>query len=409
MNKILSKSYKYRWSGIDLNHNIVGGVIYAYDDLEVRNILNQQNISVFQIKKDLVALVKDKFFHKKIIPYKLIADFMRQLAFMIKANMPLLVSLNVIIKDLSNKALQNILRVVIQDIESGCTLTYALSKQPKYFLPLWCNLIHIGEQTGNLPIILQYIAQHIFKSKQQSRKIIKAMLYPSVILTVALMVSILMLVFVMPRFKEMYLNFGGKLPAYTEFILSCSDLLKHYIVYWLFIGIGFITSVMYGYNKTIYWRKKIEYLLFNIPIIGNILHKHFSIIMAWTLYITTSSGMQLCEALTLCANNMANLHYRESILSMSKSISQGNSLYKAMLSQNLFSEKFLQLVVLGEESGNLSEMFLSLTNTYEEDVNYFIENLNNLLEPMLMLVLGLIVGGLIIGMYLPLFKLGSVM
>lgn len=404
---------RYKWCGCDENGKNVVGVMYAKNHLEICKYLQSQNIFISEIK-----LANKCFFHKylnkylskkKNIPQSLIADFMRELAFMINANMPLLVSLNVLLQDLRHQNLKTLITAIAQDVESGHSLTYALQQQPKYFLPLWCNLINVGEQTGSLPSVLQYIAKHITKSQQQYRKVMKALLYPSVILLVAMLVTILMLVFVMPKFQEMYTSFGSKLPVFTQLILNCSEFVKRNLLYGLISFFMLTGLISYGYKKSLYWQKFLEICLFKLPIFGKILHKHFSLIMAWTLYITTKSGMQLCEALNLCANNIANWHYKQSILSMRQAIIQGNTFYQSMLEQNLFSEKFLQLVALGEESGNLTEVFLNLTNIYEEDINYFVENLNNLLEPMLMLILGLIVGGLIVAMYLPLFKLGGVM
>lgn len=400
----------YLWYGIDHTGQLCQGKVDVININIAKQKLQQQNIILLKLtaQKNNIFSKLLLLFAKKKIKTSTLADFMQQLAFLINANIPLVTSFAAINKDNINKHLHQLIEQIKNDIETGHTLTHALQQHPQYFSKFWCNLINTGEQSGTLPTILNHISQHITKSTKQKHKIIKALLYPCAVLTIAVIVTIIMLIFVIPRFQEMFSNFGAALPLYTQFIIKIANLVKNYGIYFLLFCLINIFGVFIAKKHSSHFSQQLEKISLHLPLFGNILHKHLCIQYAQTLYITIKAGIPLCEALNITANNIHNRIYQQSVHKICQAITYGSSLNEAMRQQQLFSERILQLVALGEESGNLENMFCSIANYYEEEVNYIIDNLNNMLEPLLMLVLGVIVGGLIIGMYLPIFRMGNI-
>lgn len=385
-------------------------------NIEVTNIniakqkLQQQNIILLKLTEQKNNLFSKLLFllPRKKIKTSIIASFIQQLAFLVNANIPLVTSFASINKDNTNKQLHQLIEQIKNDIETGHTLSHSLQQHPQYFSKFWRNLIKTGEQTGTLPTILNHISQHITQSTKQKHKIIKAILYPCSVLTIAVIVTIIMLIFVIPRFQEMFSNFDAALPLYTQFIIKIAALVKNYGIYFLLFCLASIAGGVIAKKHSLRFSQQLEKISLRLPLFGNILHKHLCIQYAQTLYITIKAGIPLCEALNITANNIHNHIYQQSVHKIYQAITYGSSLNEAMRRQQLFTERILQLVALGEESGNLEHMFCNIANYYEEEVNYIIDNLNNMLEPLLMLVLGVIVGGLIIGMYLPIFRMGNI-
>lgn len=415
------------WHGIDQNGAACQGVIESSSISAASKVLNQQNIVLLKIapqqqqrlqqqnqkiqqQKNNSNTPKTTLWRKnrKIKPQQ-IADFMQQLSFLINAHIPLVTCFNTIAKDSPNPAVRELLQQVRRDIETGSTLTKALRKHPHYFAELWCNLINTGEQSGTLDIMLQHIATHIVSSTKQKRKVIKALLYPIAVLSIGIIVTAILLLFVIPQFQEMFANFGAALPAYTQFIIYLAQLLKNYGIYALLgnsiAGAAFFRAM----KKSPTFAHKIDLLVLRLPWYGALLHKSIVADCTKILHITIKAGLPLLDALTVTAGNISNWHYQQSLAAIGAAITRGQTLHGAMRAQHLFSERIIQLVALGEETGNLDDMLGAIANSYEDEVNYVIDNLNNLLEPILMLILGVLVGGLIIGIYLPIFQLGQVM
>lgn len=360
-------------------------------------------------KYNIRNIVKNakKHSNQKIKPEHL-AVFMQQLAFLINTNVPLVISLETIAKDNVHHGMRQLVQHIKSDIESGSTLTAALCKYPQHFLTLWCNLINTGEKTGTLDTMLRYIAEHIAKGIKQKHKLIKALLYPLVVLGVGIIVSAVLLAFVIPQFQEMFANFGATLPAYTQLIISAANFLKACGLYLIGALSGASVSVYVARQRSPKFAHRLDDVALRLPFYGAILHKVIIGNYARILHITVKAGFPLLDALSITATNINNWRYQQSISNMQKEITNGCTLHSAMRKQNLFAERVLQMVMLGEESGNLDEMLEAVANSYAEEVDYTIDNLNNLLEPLLMLILGVVVGGLIVGMYLPIFRLGNV-
>lgn len=406
----------YNWIGINDKKTPLQGIIEATNITTASKKLHQLHQQLLLLKVipqrksfftniTLIALLANS---RKKIKTTTIANFMQQFAFLINANIPLTTSLDVISKDNSNIRFKKLIKQIQNDIENGMPLSLSLQHYSKYFPKLWCNLISTGEQSGTLPTILNHIAQHINKTLKQKHKIIKALSYPCIVTIIAIIVTSIMLVFVIPRFQEMFNNFSSTLPLYTQYIITIANLVKNYGVYFILFclisSIGFLIAKKYSVNLN----HQLEKLMLNLPIVGNILHKHCCIQFAQILYTTTKAGIPLCDALNITSHNIENYIYQKSILRVRKSVINGNSLHNAMHQQKLFNEQVLQLVDVGEESGKLENIFATIANHYEEELNHIIDNLNNLLEPALMLILGIIIGSLVIGMYLPIFRLGNI-
>lgn len=395
----------FSWDGINKTGLRCQGEIEASSKESALHNLHEKNIVVIKIatkKPFLFAITQKK------IPAKHIADFLKQLNALSNASIPLTTALHTIANDNANEALQQLVLTIKQDIESGTSLSTALQKHSRYFNQLLCNLIDAGERSGTLDTMLNHIGFYVTKVAHQKRKFLKALFYPIAVVVVALMVSSVLLIFVIPKFKDLFLSFGAELPLYTRFILGIANKTKQYG--WLvFIIIASFSGVFVWskkYSPT--FSHKIDKLILHLPIYGKILEKVLVADYARILAITFKAGLPLLEALNMVSSTMKNWHYRQGILKISQVISGGQSLHSAMRAQNLFSARVIQLITIGEESGTLEEMLTEIAQHYDTEVDDFIDNLNNLLEPMLMVILGVIVGSIVIGMYLPIFRLGSV-
>jgi len=411
----------YLWNGIDQNGQQQHGTIKSQNAITASKELNQQNITLLKIRAQKNQHRSTHNFWQKLplkpnalnlnnkkIKATQLASFMQQLAFLINAHVPLVTSLATISKDQHHLPLQYLINNIKNDIEAGTNLTTSLQRRPQYFSKLWCNLINTGEQSGTLDVMLKHIATHITKDIKQKHKVIKALLYPMLVLLVGLIVTAILLIFVIPQFQEMFNNFGATLPAYTRLIITIADFLKNYGGY-LLGGIILATITMLIVKKqSPQFSHRLDHLILQLPFYGTILRKSITTQFARILYITINAGFPLLEALAITSSNISNWRYQQSIQNIQNAITNGRTLHAAMREQNLFAERVLQLVSLGEEAGNLDNMLDEIANHYDEEIDYTIDNLNNLLEPLLMITLGVIVGGLIVGMYLPIFQLGNV-
>ncbi len=390
------KQKKYFWHGIDAQGMRAHGQISAESIALVKKHLLEKNISPLKIARKFTFSFAAL---RKKIQYKFIADFSRQLATLINSGIPVFMALNIIEQSSEHSGLRFLLGKIKKDIETGLALSEALKKHKKYFDDLFCNLIHIGEHSGTLDIMLNNIAHHQEKSMDLKRKIKKALLYPSVILATALTVTIVLLIFVVPQFGKLFHDFGAELPVYTRLVIKLSTIITHNF---LFIAFGFISIITaLKYMNT-------DKILLKMPIVRNILKKAIITRFSSTLAITLKAGLPLSEALQITANTANNKLFQHAILIIHEQVAAGQSISNAIAHSSLFPIRARQMIAIGEESGALDSMLNKTAEYYENEINYLVDNLNNLLEPAIMVILGILIGGLIIGMYLPIFRLGTI-
>ncbi len=394
----------FLWEGMDQINNKQQGELLASSLMLAKVQLHKQGITPSKIYKKKVSILPR--FKKKIKPVE-ITLFTRQLASMVATGVPLIRSFEIIVEGVENEHVKTLAQNIKQDIETGSSFAEALKKHPEYFDELYCNLIMIGEQTGSLDVLLERIALYQEKTESLKSRVKKATTYPIVILTIALMVSGLLLIKVVPQFEDVFKGFGAELPVITQWIIYLSKLLQQI---WYLILLGVIGSVMlmkYWFKvsqKAKYARDK---LLLRLPILGSILVKSAVARFTRTLSTTFSAGLPLTEALVSISLSMNNLVYQEATEKIKVDVSSGQSLQMAMRNCGQFPNMSIQMIAIGEESGSLDIMLDKIALYYENDVDDLVESLMSLLEPFIMSVLGVLVGGLVIAMYLPIFQLGS--
>lgn len=349
-----------------------------------------------------------KFFTRKKVKSREITAFTRQLATMQTAGIPLVNSLKVIIDSSDSPDLAKLINKLKKEVESGGTFSECLRLHPQAFDTLYCNLVEAGESSGNLDIMLQRIATYREKTESLKNKLKKAMYYPAAVLSIAGIVTAILLIKVVPTFKAMFEGFGSKLPPLTMFVLNISENVhKHGMqIVLTIVAIVWICGRLYRSQPN--FRNFIQRLTLKIPVFGKILKKAAVARFARTLSTTFAAGVPLPDALLLVANSSGNIKYHNAILRIRDEISSGKRINAAMMETKIFPHMVVQMVAIGEETGSLDAMLQKIANIYEEEVDLAVDGLSTLLEPFIMVILGIIVGGLVIAMYLPIFKLGSV-
>ena len=337
-----------------------------------------------------------------------IAIFVRQMATMISAGIPIVQSLQVVIEGSEKESFAKVIRGVKDDVESGLSFSNSLRKYPQVFDELICNLVEAGEISGTLDKLLERIAVYKEKSETLKRKIKKAMYYPVTILIIAAIVTVILLVKVVPTFKELFGGFGAQLPAFTLFVLNISEIIQKHglIIMGIIVALTFL--FLYAYKKVVNFRNFIQTWILKVPIFGSILHKAAIARFARTLSTTFAAGVPLTESLVAVAKSSGNIVFFNAILQIKENVSAGQQMQQAISRCGIFPNMVTQMIAIGEESGTLEEMLAKVANIFEEEVDTAVDGLTTLLEPLIMLILGVIVGGLVIAMYLPIFKLGSV-
>jgi type IV pilus assembly protein PilC len=392
----------YNWFGIDHSGKKISGTEYANNRDQLKNKLAKQRIFL------LKASIKVILWQNNKIKAKHITAFISQLAILINANTPLMTAFNIISRDEKNKNLKNLIIECKNSISAGQSLYKTLCKYPQYFNELLCSLINVGEQSGNLDLILNEVTKHFAQMALQKRKIIKALLYPAAVLGITFLVTAILLLFVIPQFKTMYSNLGAALPAYTQWIINFGDFFQKY---WMLIFGGIISiiiSIKIVYQRSLKLRHYFDDLSLQTPIINKILTYAIITRLTKTIGLSFRSGMPLLKAINISIGTIRNWRYQRALQKIADAIANGQMLCKSMEEQNLFPTKVIQLIALGEETGKLDVMLEKVAAIYSEELNAITDNLNSLLEPMIMLILGVLVGGLIIGMYLPIFRMGMI-
>jgi type IV pilus assembly protein PilC len=393
------------WSGTDKNGRQTKGEINATSQAMARAQLRQRGIKPKSVKKKPKPLFGAR---KKPIKPGDIAVFTRQLATMMKAGVPLVQSFDIVNDGLDNPSMKELVMKIKNDVAAGTGLAVSLEKYPRYFDDLFCSLVGAGESAGTLETMLGRVATYKEKTEALKAKIKKAMTYPLAVIVVAIVVTGILLVKVVPQFATTFQSFGADLPAFTLWVLAVSDFMQQW---WLITALAIIASIFIFKEARIRsdaFGEAIDKLLLRLPIFGDIVHDAVVARFSRTLATTFNAGVPLVEALESTAGAAGNVIYRRAILTIRDDVTTGSSLYQAIKSTGLFPNMLLQMVSIGEESGALDEMLDNVANHYEEAVDNAVDNLSALMEPMIMSILGVLVGGLMVAMYLPIFMLGSV-
>ena len=401
----VEKAHVFAWEGLDRKGNRVKGETRAANLTVVRADLRRQGVSPTKVRKKADALFT---LGKKAIKSADISVFSRQLATMMAAGVPLVQAFDIVGRGHSNASMQDLILSIKADIESGTAMAEALAKHPLYFDDLFCNLVAAGEQAGVLDILLDKIATYKEKTESIKGKVKKAMFYPASVIAVAVLVTVVIMLFVIPQFKALFSSFGADLPAFTLLVIAMSDFMRDY--WWamaLAVG-GFVYFIKNLFQRSVLFRRVIDRVVLKIPVIGNILHKAALARFARTLSTMFAAGVPLVEALESVAGATGNIVYTDAVNRMREQVATGQALQLSMRQQNLFPHMMIQMTAIGEESGALDEMLGKVADFYEEEVDNAVDSLSTLLEPLIMVVIGGLVGGLVIAMYLPIFKLAAV-
>ncbi len=395
------KEVVFEWEGKDRNGKIVRGEMRAGGEAMVSASLRRQGILTNKVKKRRTS-------GGKAIKQKDIAIFTRQLATMMKAGVPLIQSFDIVARGSPNPKLTRLLTDIRSDVETGTSLSAALRKHPLHFDALYCNLVEAGEAGGILEALLERLAIYQEKTMAIKNKIKSALIYPVAVLVVAFVVLAVIMIFVIPAFKEVFTSFGADLPAPTLAVMAMSEF---FVKYWWaifgFIG-GGIYFFMESWKRSEKMQKNMDRLLLKIPIFGDLVNK--SAIARWTRTLSTmfAAGVPLVEALDSVGGASGNAVFREATEQIQKDVSTGAALTTSMQTAGIFPSMVLQMTAIGEESGSLDHMLGKAAEFYEDEVDEAVKGLSSLMEPIIIVVLGTLIGGIVVSMYLPIFKLGQV-
>jgi len=397
------KADVFTWEGADKRGKRIKGESRAANMALVRAELRRQGINPLKVKKKSTLFTS----RKKKITARDIAIFSRQLATMMSSGVPLVQAFDIVGRGHNNPSMQDLILSIKADVEGGTALAEALKKQPLYFDDLFCNLVHAGEQAGVLEELLDKIATYKEKTESLKGKIKKAMFYPVAVIIVAVLVTSIIMIFVIPQFQELFSSFGSDLPAFTQMVVAMSEWMQEW--WWLLLVGVMATIYIFGYvwKRSRKFRHTVDKLLLKLPILGVIVNKAALARFARTLATMFSAGVPLVEALESVSGATGNVVYSEAVLRMREDVATGQSLQLAMRQQNLFPHMVIQMVAIGEEAGSIDSMLSKVADFYEEEVDNAVDALSSLLEPLIMVILGTLIGGLVIAMYLPIFQMGS--
>ncbi|MGB5625723.1 MAG: type II secretion system F family protein [Woeseiaceae bacterium] len=397
-------STPFLWEGTDRNGKKVKGKSLADNEASVRADLRRQGVVPTRIRKQR----KSMFSGGGKIETADIAIFSRQLATMLSAGIPLVQAFEIVGNGHENAAMQKLILGIKADVEGGSALAEALAKQPLYFDDLFVNLVEAGEQAGALETLLDKIATYKEKTEAIKKKIKKALTYPAAVLVVALVVTTILLIFVIPSFEDLFQGFGADLPGFTRMVIDLSLFVRTKGIFILMILGAAVGAFLYFKKRSRPFRHFLDRMMLKMPIIGPILEKASIARYARTLSTMFAAGVPLVEALESVAGATGNIVYEVGVMEMRDEVATGQRLQQSMENTDLFPNMVIQMIAVGEESGSLDQMSAKVADFYEEDVDNAVDNLSSLLEPLIMSILGVLVGGLVVAMYLPIFKLGAV-
>ncbi|WP_350552272.1 type II secretion system F family protein [Pseudoalteromonas sp. 120-MNA-CIBAN-0494] len=396
----------FSWIGVSSRGKRLEGESTGASIALVKAQLRKQGITPSKVKRKAKPLFGIQNIQK--VTAKDIALVTRQIATMLMAGVPLIQSIEMIGSGSSNKSVSKLMEAIADEVKAGQPLSQALRRHPRYFDDLYCDLVASGEQSGALDKIFDRVAIYKEKSEALKSKIKKAMFYPIAVLVIALIVTSILLIFVVPQFQDIFAGFGAELPAFTLFVISISEFMQEYWWIILIIMFAFGWAFKEAHLKSLKLRDATDRAVLKLPVIGMILNKAAVARYARTLSTTFAAGVPLVDALDSAAGASGNAVYRYAILDIKAEVSSGNQMNWAMRNSKIFPDMVIQMVAIGEESGSLDGMLGKVATIYEQEVDDAVDGLSSLLEPLIMAVLGVLVGGLIIAMYLPIFQLGSV-
>ena len=396
-----AKETIFEWEGKDKNGKVVRGEMRSGGEAAVTASLRRQGILITKLKKRRTS-------GGRSIKQKDIAIFTRQLATMMKAGVPLLQSFDIVARGSTNPRMTKLLTDIRSDVETGTSLSSAFRKHPLHFDALYCNLVEAGEAGGILEALLDRLAIYQEKTLAIKGKIKSALMYPVAVVVVAFVVLTVIMIFVIPSFEEVFKSFGGELPAPTQFVIWLSK----FFVQWWWAIFGLVGGGLYFFFES--WRRSekmqmtMDRLLLKAPVFGDLIHK--SVIARWTRTLSTmfAAGVPLVEALDSVGGASGNAVYAQATEQIQKDVSTGSALTTAMTTTGVFPNMVLQMSAIGEESGSLDHMLAKAAEFYEEEVDEMVKGLSSLMEPFIIVILGTLIGGIVVAMYLPIFKLGAV-
>jgi type IV pilus assembly protein PilC len=401
--KSVKRDTPFSWSGMDKKGNRVSGKSLAPDESALRSELRRQGIAVSKVKKQSQA-----FKTGGKVKAEDIAVFSRQLATMLAAGIPLVQAFEIVGNGNDKPSMQKLILDIKADVEGGTSLHEALGKHPLQFDDLFVNLVEAGEQAGALETLLDKIATYKEKTEALKKKVKKALFYPAAVMVVAIVVTVILLIFVIPQFESLFKGFGAELPAFTQFVIDMSRGLQDNGVFVAIVIAGAVYAFIYFHKRSKAMREWIDRLALKVPIIGPILYKSAVARFARTLSTMFAAGVPLVEALESVAGATGNIVFETAVLKMRDEVATGQRLQRAMENTGLFPNMVIQMIAVGEEAGALDAMSGKVATFYEAEVDNAVDSMSSLLEPLIMAILGVLVGGLVIAMYLPIFKLGAV-
>jgi type IV pilus assembly protein PilC len=398
-----SQQFPFVWEGTDKKGKRIKGKMLATSEAAVKADLRRQGVVAKRVRKETQL-----FKSGKKVTTEDIALFARQLATMLQAGIPMVQCFDIIGNGHDKPSVQKLVLAIKSDIESGTSLHEALGKHPLYFDDLFVNLVEAGEQAGALETLLDKIATYKEKTEALKKKIKKALFYPAAVMAVAVIVTTILLVFVIPQFESLFKGFGADLPAFTQMVIDLSKFVqtRGWVVALVAGGAGF--TFFYFKKRSRPMRRFLDRMLLKAPVVGPIMVKAAIARYARTLSTMFAAGVPLVEALQSVAGATGNIVYEEAVLKIRDEVATGQRLQRSMEQTSLFPNMVIQMIAVGEESGSLDSMAAKVADFYEADVDAAVDAMSSLIEPLIMAILGVLVGGLVIAMYLPIFKLGAV-
>lgn len=401
---IQPKEFTFEWKGFNKNGKRISGELQAASTSEARRKLLAQGVSPKLVRKKRASF----FSSDKKITAMDIAMITRQIATMLTAGVPLVTTLELLASGHEKPKMRNLLNVIVSNVQAGIPLSTSLKEHKLFFDDLYVDLVAAGENSGSLDTVFDRIALYKEKSEALKSKIKKAMFYPTAVVIVAIAVTALLLLMVVPQFEEIFKGFGAELPAFTQFILQISKILQSV---WHFLFFSLVTGTILfqrAYQKSSVLRDKLDELILKIPVMGSIIRKAAMARFARTLATSFAAGVPLIDGLESAAGATGNSVYRDGLREIRLEVISGMQINIAMRTTTLFPDMLIQMVMIGEESGALDKMLNKVANIYEMQVDDAVDGLSSLIEPIMMVVIGTLVGGLIVGMYLPIFQMGNV-
>jgi type IV pilus assembly protein PilC len=402
--KALKQPDLFVWTGTDKRGVKVKGQTRGSNPSLIRADLRKQGIKPLRVRKQSTLFQKTE--KKRVLP-KDIAVFFRQLSTMMAAGVPLVQSFDIIGRGHEHAGMRELILKIKADVESGMTLSDSLAKHPIHFDALVVSLVNAGEQAGVLESLLDNIATYKEKTEALKAKIKKALFYPTAVIIVAMIVTSILLIFVVPQFEDLFSNFGADLPAFTRMVVSLSEFMQTY--WWLILGVLLGTGIgfLQAKKRSRKLSRALDRLILKLPVVGPIMHKAAVARYARTLSTMFAAGVPLVEALESVAGATGNVVYSDAVLMIRDSVATGQQLQFAMSQTGLFPNMVEQMVAIGEESGSLDSMLAKVADFFEQEVDDAVDALSSLLEPIIMSILGIVIGGLVVAMYLPIFKMGA--